>query len=138
MASKKFGYIRKLPSGRIQASYIGPDGKRHNAPTTFSDKKLARDFLKNQDALIQLGQWTGKVESNQALTEVQLFGEYCERHISIQTTSRGALLERSTQSLYRQLLRTHLSPFAPLRLDEISEAIVSDWWAANFCSPVKR
>lgn len=71
MASKKFSYMRKLPSGRIQASYIGPDGKRHNAPTTFSDIKLPRDFLKHQDALIQLGQWTGKIESNQGPTEIQ-------------------------------------------------------------------
>ncbi len=30
-----FGYLRRLPSGRWQASYLGPDGARHLAPTTF-------------------------------------------------------------------------------------------------------
>ena len=39
MANKKgrrrFGYIRKLPSGRFQASYLTPDGQRQFAPDTF-------------------------------------------------------------------------------------------------------
>jgi len=30
-----FGAIRKLPSGRWQASYFGPDTIRHQAPVTF-------------------------------------------------------------------------------------------------------
>ena len=30
--------MRKLPSGKFQASYVGPDQKRHNAPTTFRDQ----------------------------------------------------------------------------------------------------
>ena len=33
---RRFGNIRKLASGRYQASYIGPDGFRRNAPTTFA------------------------------------------------------------------------------------------------------
>ena len=30
-----FGHLRRLPSRRYQASYLGPDGDRHIAPTTF-------------------------------------------------------------------------------------------------------
>jgi len=30
-----FGTIRKLPSGRFQATYVGPDLGRHSAPFTF-------------------------------------------------------------------------------------------------------
>ena len=137
MPTRKFGYTRKLPSGRFQASYVGPDGQRRNAPTTFSSELLARKYLKTQDALIQLGQWSPYPGNGEETPPSPPFGEYCERHISIQTTSRGALLERSTQSLYRQLLRTHLSPFAPLRLNEITEALVSDWWAAAIASGQK-
>ena len=33
-----FGAIRKLPSKRWQASYVGPDEARHTAPTTFATK----------------------------------------------------------------------------------------------------
>ncbi len=36
MASKRhFGRIRKLPSGRYQARYPGPDGVDRPAPHTF-------------------------------------------------------------------------------------------------------
>jgi integrase len=31
-----FGYVRKLPSKRFQASYLGPDGLRHLAGKTFN------------------------------------------------------------------------------------------------------
>jgi predicted transcriptional regulator len=32
---REFGTTRKLPSGRWQARYIGPDGQRYTAPETF-------------------------------------------------------------------------------------------------------
>ena len=35
---RSFGKIKKLPSGRYQASYLGPDGERHNGPVTFLAK----------------------------------------------------------------------------------------------------
>jgi hypothetical protein len=31
MTRRQFGYLRKLPSGSWQASYIGPDSRRHTA-----------------------------------------------------------------------------------------------------------
>ena len=34
---RAFGYVRKLPSKRYQASHIGPDLVRHAAPDTFPD-----------------------------------------------------------------------------------------------------
>ena len=33
-----WGAVRKLPSKRFQASYIGPDGERHTASDTFVTK----------------------------------------------------------------------------------------------------
>ena len=33
--SRGWGYIRRLPSGRWQASYVGPDMCRHKAARTF-------------------------------------------------------------------------------------------------------
>ena len=38
MTRRRFGKMRKLPSGRWQASFIGPDGIRRPAPHTFSGK----------------------------------------------------------------------------------------------------
>jgi hypothetical protein len=37
---RDFGHIRKLPSGRYQASFTGPDLLRRNAPVTFEAKDL--------------------------------------------------------------------------------------------------
>src|SRR5215217_5136545 len=49
---RSFGYVRKLPSGMWQASYLGPDGKRHNAPTTFQTKIDADGYLSTVQAKI--------------------------------------------------------------------------------------
>jgi hypothetical protein len=38
MSRRGFGYVRRLPSKRYQASYPGPDLQRHVAPTTFTTK----------------------------------------------------------------------------------------------------
>jgi hypothetical protein len=38
---RSFGTIRKLPSGRCQARYRGPDGLRRSAPSTFARKSDA-------------------------------------------------------------------------------------------------
>lgn len=35
MARRAFGSIRKLPSNRWQASYLGPDGRRHVGWSTY-------------------------------------------------------------------------------------------------------
>jgi hypothetical protein len=38
---RRFGNVRRLPSGRYQASYLGPDGQRRNGAETFERKSEA-------------------------------------------------------------------------------------------------
>ena len=58
MATRKnWGAIRKLPSNRFQASYVGPDGVRHNASDTFRTKTDAANWLTGIRAEIQDGTW---------------------------------------------------------------------------------
>ena len=46
MAKKRpFGTKRMLPSGRVQATYVGPDGRRHKAPFTFNNRQQAAAYL---------------------------------------------------------------------------------------------
>jgi hypothetical protein len=59
MAGKKrqFGRVRKLPSGRYQARYLGPDGIDRPAPEPFRTKRDADDWLPTGRA--RFGQGTG-------------------------------------------------------------------------------
>lgn len=51
-ARRAFGRIRKLPSGRSQASYLGPDLQLHNAPNTFDTKGRAEGWISEERKLI--------------------------------------------------------------------------------------
>jgi hypothetical protein len=42
---RSFGTIRRLPSKRYQASYVGPDLARHSAPGTSTSKVDAEGWL---------------------------------------------------------------------------------------------
>src|SRR6266700_1511997 len=52
-----FGTIRRLPSGRYQARYPGPDGVRRAADDTFGTKTEAQDWLTLKEAEILEGDW---------------------------------------------------------------------------------
>ena len=57
MARRRFGNVRKLPSGKFQASFIGPNGKRQNAPNTFRTKTDADRWLVKVESDISRGTW---------------------------------------------------------------------------------
>lgn len=59
MAGKRrpFGRVRKLPSGRYQARYLGPDGQLRPAPETFRTKKDADDWLADTQTEMRRGDW---------------------------------------------------------------------------------
>lgn len=60
---ESWGSLRKLPSGRWQARYPGPDGETYTARTeddrslTFLTKTDARRWLAAVHTKISLGQW---------------------------------------------------------------------------------
>jgi hypothetical protein len=49
--------VRKLPSGSFQASYVGPDQKWHNAPTTFETKGDANTHMSIMETKITTSKW---------------------------------------------------------------------------------
>jgi hypothetical protein len=53
-----FGRIRKLPSGRHQAGYIGPDLALHRPASTFETLLDARAWLADERRLIDAGTLT--------------------------------------------------------------------------------
>jgi hypothetical protein len=71
---RSFGYIRKLPSGRFQASYVGADGRRYFAPGSYKTARDANDWLSKRHSEIQREVWEpptlGRVDS-QITTEIE-------------------------------------------------------------------
>jgi hypothetical protein len=79
---RRFGNVRKLPSGRYQASYLGPDGQRRYAPETFERKGDAEKALVLIEAQLTAGKWAdperGKIKladyASAWITERRAFG----------------------------------------------------------------
>jgi len=121
-ARRDFGSLRKLPSGRWQAAYTGPDGQRHNAGTTFGDKTAANLWLRRQQAAIADGSW-GKPAP--ARRELPRFAAYAGSWLATRPLRGRSVRE------YRSVLHGHLVPaFGPMRLDEITPLAVRDWHAS--------
>ena len=121
--TRPFGYVRKLPSGKYHASYPGPDGERHNAPTTFRRESDAKRWLRHEQTAIEQGAWEAPE------TRDMTFGEFCADYINTKSHPKtGKGLRESTQQHYRQLLATHLSPFADLQLGDITYPLLEKWW----------
>ena len=55
---RSFGGLRKLPSGRWQANYTGPDGALHKATTTFALAQDAEAWLTDRRREIDREQWS--------------------------------------------------------------------------------
>jgi len=55
---RRFGNVRRLPSGRYQASYLRLDGLRKYAPETFERKGDAERFLALVETQLGSGDWS--------------------------------------------------------------------------------
>jgi integrase len=56
-AAREFGSVRQLKSGRWQARYRAPDGRRLAAETTFTTKRAAAAWLADRQSDIERGRW---------------------------------------------------------------------------------
>ncbi|MDH3026839.1 site-specific integrase [Gordonia alkanivorans] len=95
-----WGYIRKLPSGRFQASYIGDDLRRHKAPRTFTAKMDAEAWLAMERRKLEIGTWEAPTRPVPVLD----LATYAERWVSERK------LRPRTATGYRALLRLHINP----------------------------
>ena len=123
-----WGAVKKLPSKRFQASYIGPDGERHTASDTFVTKTEATFWLAQIRVSINEGTWLLPSREFEIST-TPVFESYALRHIELQTNRRGELLRESTKSVYRRILKTNLRLFLKKELDQITKSQVQEWYA---------
>jgi hypothetical protein len=112
---RSYGAVRKLPSGRFQASYVGPDSRRHPAPDTFDTKGDADAWLAAQRTDISRGEW----QRPRPAHKVPTFAAYADTWLPTRD------LRPRTRAEYTKLLAGHILPtFADTYLDDISPAAV--------------
>jgi integrase len=118
---RRFGSIRKTSLGEFQASYLGPDSKRHFAPHRFKRERDADRWLNGVEAVIVAGDWTDPERAKVTLAE------YADRWI----TERPGLRPRTVE-LYRWLLRKHVVPYiGGIELGKLSAATFRQWRAGR-------
>ncbi len=123
-----WGWIRKLPSGRWHASYIGPDLARHNAPTTFTARMDAEAWLAVERRLIERGEWTAPNVRAAAQTARGIsVADYLGRWIA-----QRANISDGTRYSYTNNLRVHIAPKAlgSLPLSAVTPDAVRSWHAS--------
>ncbi len=96
---RRFGRVRRLPSGRWQARYPGPDGVDRPAPETFATKRDAEVWPTRKEAEILNDDWINPDDGKVAL------GDYGRTWIEERPGLRPKTIEG-----YRYLLRKHIQP----------------------------
>ena len=118
---RSFGGIRRLPSGRHQANYTGPDTLLHNAPHTFETRQDAEAWLTDVRRQISRGEWSATGAKKKTPTT---FAVYSDRWLARRT------LKPRTRAHYRALLDNHLIPaFGKMPLRSIDVDDVADWYS---------
>lgn len=123
-----FGSVHKLPSGRYRASYYGPDGRRHKAPTTFTAQKAARSWLALRQSEIISKAWLPPDAPAAAPTKKLTLREYADAWLPKRKV-RGQPLKVRTREHYRGLLDDHILPtLGGLPVGAITRDDVEDWY----------
>ncbi|MGN9911625.1 site-specific integrase [Phytohabitans sp. LJ34] len=113
---RRFGNVRKLPSGRHQARYLGPDGIERTAPNTFETEKQAEKWLTIVESEIIKGDWAAP-EAGEVL-----LGEYAQQWIAERR------LAPRTRENYEDLYRLRIRPYlADLALGTIRPQTIRTW-----------
>src|SRR5215472_12716686 len=116
---RRFGYVRKLPSGRYQASFIGPSGARQTAPGTFRTKTDADRWLSAAEADILRGTWLNEDLGREP------FGNYARRWLR----DHPKIGQRYRETCERNL-RLHLVPLQDVPLRALTPAMVREWYGS--------
>ena len=137
MSRRGFCYLRRLPSKRYQASYIGPDQFRHNAIVTFSAREDAEAWLRDERRLVESGEWHSP--------EARRAAEAAATEDADRETARAGLtirdyvtrlwlpdleLRSATRRDYDSLLKNHILPtLGDVAVRDLDRARVRAWWA---------
>ena len=114
---RRFGHLRRLPSGRWQAKYPGPDGKFHTAPNTFRGKGMAEQWLVDKESEIGRGEWRAPQRGKETVAI------WADRWMATKVN-----LKPKTKDDYEMTLRVYIVPrFGDTPISKITRADVQAW-----------
>lgn len=126
-SKRQFGSVRKLPSGRHQARYTGPDGQTYTArradggPLTFDTKGDATAWLSLRQSEILRKDWLPPTTPKTAPATLRAYSD---------AWLAGRGLADRTADHYAQLLRDHIyPPLGDTPVTGIAPATVRTWHA---------
>ncbi len=128
---ESFGAVRQRSSGRFQASYVAPDGKRYNAPHTFDTMTDARGWLSIQRSKVLTDQWSSmdaQRATRATAARTETFASFAEHWLTTRTNRDGEHLRPRTRVEYERLLATALQPLAGERLNALTPQMVRSWY----------
>ena len=126
---RQFGKLRKLPSKRWQASYIGPDQIRHAGTATFTAKGDAEEWLNGERKLIERDAWTPPATRHAAKhAKGATLREYAPTWLDKHRRSDGEPLKPRTLAHYRNLLDARILPeLGDLPMTALDAATLAAW-----------
>lgn len=119
-----FGRVRKLPSGNWQASYVGLDGIRYPAPTTFQTRTDGQTWLTLKRAEIVESRW--KPPAPQSAT----LAEFAPVWVATRQVKSGKPLKMRTRLQYERNLEAFIltERFARQQIRDITEEQIQAWY----------
>ena len=114
---RDFGSVRKLPSGRYQASYWH-EGRRHTADHTFTGKADGTRWLSTVEASIIRNEWIDPVAGKVPVSAYA--SEWIAKRADLRPTTKGK---------YGSLLRLHIEPVMGRKeMAKLSPSAVRNWY----------
>lgn len=117
MTRRRFGSVRRLPSGRYQAAYVELDGQRRPAPATFSSEAEARRWLEKVEKDLLSGR---RRPSGASRVTVRA---YCEYYLGENPNIGPRWAETC-----RRNMRLHLAPLLDEPLASLTTADIRRWY----------
>ena len=125
---RQFGNIRKLPSGRYQVRYTGPDGSYVTAPKTFAARIDAEAHLTDRRREIDADLWNAAAARK---PEKVTFGAYAAGWLESRQVA-GRPIKARTKEHYQAILDDHLlDSFGSRHLSAITPKDVRNWHAVT-------
>jgi len=118
---RPFGRVRKLPSGRFQVRYPGPDGVLRPGDRTFATSTDADRWLMRKRIEIEEGRWLDPAEGRTTVRD------WSARWLA----AVAPQLKHKTQATYRSLINSRINPaLGDRELSSLRPITVTEWVAA--------